>query len=479
MNSTDYETELRRLQETNRAQAARIQELEAEIVQLKTLLSGKAEAKAAKKPKFTDNYSFSKNRQKKKRRKNSTGRRSNETKCALIEEVSAVYPENAVRCRCILHRTQCAWRIVDGKARYICYQIFALPDAQELPLPSGVRNSRSEFGIEVILILAYLHYWIGVSVDNACEVVNFFTGLALSKSQADSLLSQLAADWNEQYDAIAELIALQMIVYIDETGWKVGKRSCYTWAFSTAMHVLFRCGVGRGKDEAEAVVGKCFEGIGVTDDYNAYTHLFSKHQLCWAHLIRKAIKLALQNPEQKAYAVFLDELCAIYQQGVVYQNDRRLSVGREDKVLELQARIRSLCTLQGTPINKDTTPESIATFIRLQNELCAGLDCLFVFVQHPAVEATNNRSERNVRREAEIRHGGRTNKTAKGAKRRSVIMTVLASLRTRFTKFTLDILLAEVKRWSDKGRSIFESELEAFRRAAGSHSLEPEVAPTG
>jgi hypothetical protein len=478
MSTPDYQTELQSLQDSNRMQAARIKELEAEIAQLKTLLSGKAEAKAAKKPRFTDNYSFSKNRQKKTRRKKSTGRRSNDAKFALIDEEFAVYPENAVRKRCVLQRTQCAWRIVDGQARYICYQIFALPDAQELPLPPGVRNSRSEFGIEIILILAYLHFWIGVSLDNAREVLNFFTGLVLSKSQADSLLNQLATDWTEQYDAIAELIALQMIVYIDETGWKVGQRSCYTWAFSTAMHVLFRCGVGRGKDEAEAVVGKRFGGIGVTDDYNAYTHLFSKHQLCWAHLIRKAIKLALQHPEQKAYAAFLDELCGIYQQAVVYQNDRRLSVSRETKVHELQACISSLCTLQGTPIDKDTTPDPTATFIRLQNELCEGLDCLFVFVQHPEVEATNNRSERNVRREAEIRKGGRTNKSAKGAKRRGVIMTVLASLRTRFTKFTLDILLAEVRQWAEKGRSIFESELQAFRRAAGPRSLESEAAPT-
>ena len=49
---------------------------------------------------------------------------------------------------------------------------------------------------------------------------------------------------------------------------------------------------------------------------------------------------------------------------------------------------------------------------------------------------------RNVRREAEIRKGGRTSKTPAGAKRRGVIMTVLASLQTRFAKFTLDALLS-------------------------------------
>ena len=110
-------------------------------------------------------------------------------------------------------------------------------------------------------------------------------------------------------------------------------------------------------------------------------------------------------------------------------------------------------------------PDHEATFIRLQNELVDNLACLFVFVEHPEVEPTNNRSERNVRREAEIRKGGRTSKTPKGAKRRGVTMTVLASLRTRFGKFTLASLLAEVKRWLAEGQSIFESELNELQRA--------------
>jgi hypothetical protein len=101
----------------------------------------------------------------------------------------------------------------------------------------------------------------------------------------------------------------------------------------------------------------------------------------------------------------------------------------------------------------------VADFIRLQNELLDNPDCLFVFVEHPAVEATNNRSERNARREAEVRKGARTSKTADGAQRRGVILTVLASLATRFQRFTLDDLLSEVTRWWETGLSIFQQEL--------------------
>lgn len=465
----DEKERIRQLTEENRQladqvqqQAARIQELEAELQRLQKLLAGKADSKAAKKPVFKENYSLNRNKRRKKRKRRgraSTGRRPKEQKRAIIASECDVYPANADPNECIFHREQFAWRLIQGQAVYVRYRIHDLPGSKHLPLPPGLRTSRGEYGIEIILILAFLHYWIGLSLDHACEVMRFFTKLELSKSQADSLLKQLARDWDEQYDTIAELIALQMIVYIDETGWKVGTKSCYTWVFSTALHVLFRCGVSRARTEAAAVLGDAFAGIGVTDDYAAYKGLFTQHQLCWAHLIRKAIKLALQYPDHPEYAAFLDELCEIYHQAIRHQNDGRLSVGRAEKVEQLLDRLRQLCTRHGEPIVTDETPPHLADFIRLQNELMDNADCLFVFVTHPTVEATNNRSERNVRREAEIRKGARTSKTADGAQRRGVILTVLASLATRFQRFTLDNLLSEVTRWWETGQSIFQREL--------------------
>lgn len=314
-------------------------------------------------------------------------------------------------------------------------------------------------------MVAYLHYWIGISLEHVCDVLRFFTGLDLSKSQADSLLTQLSTDWSEQYDTIAELLALQLVIYIDETGWKVGNHACYTWAFSTAMHVLFRCGVGRSKAEAQAVLGETFNGIGVSDDYRAYKNLFDEHQLCWAHLLGKAIKLMLQHPDEQKYLQFLEELYDIYQQSVRFQRDRRLSVGRKGKVQQLQARITKLCTLYGQPIDPLKTATGEAILIRLQNELVDGIESLFVFVEHPEVEGTNNRSERNIRREAEIRKGGRTSKSDNGANRRSIIMTVLATLNTRLEKFTLDKLLSEVERWIEIGLSMFQVELSELEKA--------------
>ena len=277
------------------------------------------------------------------------------------------------------------------------------------------------------------------------------------------------------------------IVYIDETGWKVGKKGCYTWIFSTAAHVLFRCGVSRKKTEATSVLGDFFNGIGVTDDYAAYKNLFSEHQLCWAHLLRKAIKLVLQNPDVTEYAEFMDQLCGIYHDAKELRDNVAASVvgeplndaaERKAVVAKLQERIKLLCSRRAQEIITskaaaksdppiEPTPSHVETFILLQRELADNLDCLFVFVEHPEVEPTNNRSERNARREAEIRKGARTSKTDRGAKRRSIIVTVLASLRTRISKLTLSNMLAEVGRWVDTGKSLFELELEAIRAKRG------------
>lgn len=443
----------------------RNQELEAENKHLKDLLHRQGASKDAKAPQFNENYSVDKQKGKGKRGRQSTGRRTQDAKLEWVSYDVDIYPVGAAKSACIEQRQQYAWRLISGRAEYVCYHIYGLPSATQLPAVSGLRNSRSEYGIEIILTVAFLHYWIGISLDHACEVMAFFTGLDVSKSQANALLNQLSRDWEQEYDTIAELLAQQLVIYVDETGWQVGKATCYTWVFSTPLHVLFRCGVGRGKAEAQVILAEQFGGIGVSDDYGAYKYLFNEHQLCWAHLLRKAIKLMLQHPGERHYRQFFDDLYELYQQAVRWQKDKRLSVGRTQKVELLKARLRELCSRWQESIDTETMPAHEQVFIRLQQELIKGIGALFVFVAHPQVEATNNRSERNLRKEAEVRKGGRTSKTQTGAQRRSVIMSVLATLNTRFETFTLDYLLAELVRWRELGVSQFQAELAGITQA--------------
>jgi hypothetical protein len=91
---------------------------------------------------------------------------------------------------------------------------------------------------------------------------------------------------------------------------------------------------------------------------------------------------------------------------------------------------------------------------------------LFTFVTVPPVpqpngttkpvDGTNNEAERTLRAAAQARQTGRTNKTSNGARRQTIVTSVLESLRLYLPTFTLGSVLAELKRWWADGRSCFE-----------------------
>ncbi|MBK6911391.1 MAG: transposase [bacterium] len=171
-------------------------------------------------------------------------------------------------------------------------------------------------------------------------------------------------------------------------------------------------------------MGESFGGIGVTDDYAAYKTMFSEHQLCWAHLLRKMIKLALQNPDEPAYKKFSmtsvrsTAMLASHAMLAGSRPAKRRSWQLRSLLILPTRRRRSvggtvatasevLCTRHEETIvsqatsNQPLTSDSTKTFILLQRKLVGNVDGLFVFVSHPEVELTNNISERNVRREAD------------------------------------------------------------------------------
>ncbi len=71
------------------------------------------------------------------------------------------------------------------------------------------------------------------------------------------------------------------------------------------------------------------------------------------------------------------------------------------------------------------------------------------------VSGTNNEAERTLRSPAQARNTGRTNKTVPGARRQTVIVSVLESLRQHLSTFTLSSVIAEIRHWLETGRSCF------------------------
>ncbi len=296
----------------------------------------------------------------------------------------------------------------------------------------------------------------------------FFCQLPLSRSQADALLRQLAHHWQDQFDTLCDLIAHAAVVYMDETGWKVGNEGCSLWTFASAGQRVFLFGCHKDAATLDAMLPpEVFRGIGVSDDAAVYRNRFDCAQKCWAHLLRKAIRLALLYPRKKKYQRFLDRLLELYRDAKRVAADGRLGeAGRKQWVAELEGRLCELCVPHQGGTTADLPPHE-RDFCNLANELLDRLveEELFTFVLYPEVEPTNNFTERLQRGPALERKAGRTSKTAAGAQRRSVIVSVLESLRANLKVFTLSSVLEEVQRWLEEGRSLFERQWQALLRS--------------
>ncbi len=70
---------------------------------------------------------------------------------------------------------------------------------------------------------------------------------------------------------------------------------------------------------------------------------------------------------------------------------------------------------------------------------------------------TNNASERQLRGDAIARKTGRTSKTPRGARRQSIISSVLQTIGKQLSEFRLRGVIDEIKRWTAVGQSCFES----------------------
>ena len=232
------------------------------------------------------------------------------------------------------------------------------------------------------------------------------------------------------------------------------------------MRVLF-FGVHKDADTLQAILDPAtFAGIVVSDDAAVYAN-FTQSQKCWAHLLRKAIKLTLLEPNNAEFRQFTDSLLEIYHSACRVQRDKRLcDATRERKVARLDDEILDLCgAVWALELPKGDGPAD--DYRLLCNELMRlMLDRqLFTFVTAAPVTTpqgatqpvagTNNEAERTLRGPALARKTGRTNKTPAGARRQTIVVSVLESLRNHLASFTLATVIDEINRWFQTGRSCF------------------------
>jgi transposase len=463
-----------------------LQSAKQRIADLEKQLAGSTTAKVAQPFSMRAEEQRQQARGKKKRQPKPKGRRGRLTtadKVAQAERTEKVYPAGVAQSECRLSHTRPVWRLENGRAVLIAYDIYRGPKNQYGKI-AGVLG-RSEFGLEIVVTIAYLVYVVGLSFDKVCLILSFFQNLKLQKSQADALLYQLSRHWQNEFEILCTLLANSLVVHTDETSWSLNS----VWAFLSEKARVLLFGVHKDADTLRHLLDpETFAGIVSSDDAAVYAN-FTQAQKCWAHLLRKAIKLTLQDPTNLEYRRFTDRLLEIYNAACRVQRDGRLSdTGRERKVAQFDDAILELCgpiwcaelpPLEGLDNDYRLLANEVMRLMLAQE--------LFTYVTAKPVEqpngetqqvgATNNEAERTLRSPAEARKTCRTNKTLNGARRQTIVTSVLESLRLYLPTFKLTSVLAEIHCWIEKGRSCFTELLNKLKIPSPQQSVLDQVLP--
>ena len=450
-----------------------IEQLEARLKQYEPVSLSEDEKAGAAEAGDVKRYSLDdeekRNQPQKPRPKSRGGRKPLAEKIQQTQRRVAVYPEGMTPQECRFVKTRVAWRLEEGKAVYVAYDLYAPRDGgPSANVPELGQDG--EYGIEWAIILAYLMYLVGMSLDKARAVIRFFTGLSLRKSQADALLNRLSRDWEPAFEEICGFLACAMVVHVDESGWRVGKQGKSVWVFLTEKLCVLLFGKPKDLETLLSLLDPdTFAGTVVSDDSSLYQNRFRQAQKCWAHLLRKAIKLTLLYPSEERYREFLETLLGIYRDAKRYSADKRLKeTGRRKKAVELEGRLWTLCgEYFEANVPEDATADERA-FMNLNKELLRLDDTseLFLFVLNPNVPPTNNAGERAFRFVAPERAAGRTSKSDRGARRRSVLGSVLTSLSMQWEHFTLATLLEHVLNAVRSGARLFQKWFPALSTAS-------------
>lgn len=302
---------------------------------------------------------------------------------------------------------------------------------------ADLRGQTCTLGPNVKLVIPYLITVLDQTYQQVQTTLQDFCGLTISDAEITRILAAKSIEWRPEYHRINADIRGQPGNHLDETTWDIQEyaKHCYAWikAGTQNANVLFRLASSRGGDHAKELLGD-YAGVRITDGYSAYANLPGQHQLCWAHLIRKARELArlssLPEAKQQHCQQWYGKLCAAYQKMGDYRNQPFNENQRRRQAGRLLAQVRDLCQ----PHQLD--PHKLKN---LKTHMLSYEHALFTCLTVDGIPPDNNRAERDLRPLVIKRKKSFGSKTEAGAKALEVILSVVWSTwrrdRTNFWQY--------------------------------------------
>jgi len=277
----------------------------------------------------------------------------------------------------------------------------------------------ARIGLRLIVFTAWLHYLVGVSVNNIVKMVSVFFNFHISAGGLTQAWKALATLLEPQYNDIGQKVSTSAVLHADETGWRLNGKTHWLWCFTTKTLCYYLITRNRGSPVIKRVLGILFNGILICDFWGAYNKISAlAKQRCFYHLFTELVKVDTRN-RSASWKVFRKKLSRLLKDAIrLSEKKNRVN---QTCFLRLKKRLyRRLEQFLATPSQDKDAQRLIKRLNRHKQEL-------FTFLEHEGVSPYNNHAEQQMRKPVLTRKVSQQNRSAQGANTQAILMTLLRS----------------------------------------------------
>jgi transposase len=246
-----------------------------------------------------------------------------------------------------------------------------------------------QLGPRAVALAAWASKGLGLSAGKVARLLGQL-GVAVTAGGVTRAVARAARRAQPTYQALVEGVKASPVVAPDETGWRVGGRRAWLWAFAGQQVTVYRVAAGRGYQDAAAVLGQGYAGVLERDGwapYRRFTH--AVQQTCLAHLLRRVGELLADA--ERGQAKTPHAIGRILQQALLVRDQR--DAGQLTPTEAGAAAERLGAAVDKLVAGRTRYPPNR----RLLDHLGRERGALFTFLVRQGVQATNWRAEQAIR----------------------------------------------------------------------------------
>jgi len=265
---------------------------------------------------------------------------------------------------------------------------------------------------------------LGCSYGKVSELLNDAFGMQVSRSGWCYADQRLAKTAQPVYRDLIQVARRSLVVYADETGWRIGTLPGWLWVFTNQEVTVYAIRDNRSSDVVIEILGEKFKGILASDCFLAYDDKRLKDwlkQKCLSHLLLDLKEI--EGSKTGRAAQFSRDGTTLLRAALVLKAEKP----KLDPALFAQ-RAQTLETQLDALISRQRQlkdPDNLRFARRLRKQRLHLLRFLYV----DGLEATNNHAERQIRPAVIIRKTNGCNRAKEGAQTHEVLASVLVTCR--------------------------------------------------